>query len=258
MIPHSSTHDSWQSPATPPPLLPGEVHLWRIPLPAILPHLDLAPHSLPSHEIERAATIRHLPARQQFLAARLFLRHLLARHLAVHPSAVPIQPGLHQKPQLSDPHTLAFNLAHTADAILLALTLTGPIGIDIESLTPTTPFLEIARHSFTPAETIALESLPTALQPQAFLHLWTRKEALTKADGRGLGVPLSSFTVPLTPAQNTPITLPKSTPTLFLTDVPLPPGLAAAVAVPFPNPDVKLMTFLPGYLESFPKLSMLS
>ena len=42
-----------------------------------------------------------------------------------------------------------------------------------------------------------MEALPPSMQPEALCRLWVAKEAVIKAEGRGLSMPLSSFCVQL-------------------------------------------------------------
>ncbi len=54
---------------------------------------------------------------------------------------------------------------------------------------------EMAKRFFSRSEYIALEKLPDSEHTLAFLRCWTRKEAVVKALGEGLSVPLDSFEV---------------------------------------------------------------
>ena len=59
-------------------------------------------------------------------------------------------------------------------------------------------YAAIARQFFSDAEVGRLSTLPDHRYVEAFLACWTKKEAYVKARGRGLAMPLKSFTVPLT------------------------------------------------------------
>ncbi len=72
------------------------------------------------------------------------------------------------------------------------------MGVDLEYLDRATDALEVARNSFTGNEFRQIEGItdPDARQ-RAFFGCWTRKEAVVKADGRGLSLPLTAFEVPV-------------------------------------------------------------
>lgn len=96
------------------------------------------------------------------------------------------------KPFLKD-LPLAFSLSHAGHFAACAVS-SSPLGVDIESARCT---MALAERHFHPDELSYLNSLPAASQPDALLRLWTAKEAFLKALGRGLSLPLASFSVEL-------------------------------------------------------------
>jgi 4'-phosphopantetheinyl transferase len=60
---------------------------------------------------------------------------------------------------------------------------------------------EIARSHFALREIAALHGFDESDRQNAFFRCWTRKEAFLKANGRGLSMPLDSFTVSLAPEE---------------------------------------------------------
>lgn len=86
-----------------------------------------------------------------------------------------------------------FNITHSGEYVLCAISDSMGLGIDIEQVRDIEPgdFL----HCFTAAEWLAIRH---ATDPLAeFYRYWTRKEAVMKADGRGMYIPLQSFDVQL-------------------------------------------------------------
>jgi 4'-phosphopantetheinyl transferase len=83
---------------------------------------------------------------------------------------------------------LQFSLAHSGDVCLLAVGLDHAIGIDVEEVRDLPPSMDIAQSYFTPAESRALAALTGTARRDAFLLLWTHKEAMVK----GLGVSLAA------------------------------------------------------------------
>lgn len=84
-----------------------------------------------------------------------------------------------------------FNITHSGDYVLCAISDTVGLGIDIEQIRDIEPddFL----HCFTAAEWQAIRNMTDPLA--GFYRFWTRKEAVMKADGRGMYIPLQSFEV---------------------------------------------------------------
>jgi 4'-phosphopantetheinyl transferase len=82
------------------------------------------------------------------------------------------------------------------------------IGIDVEAIRPEVARRDIAEHSFSSRELAELHALPPELQDEGFFLCWTRKEAYIKARGSGMGIPLDSFEVSLTPGQPEELRIP--------------------------------------------------
>lgn len=116
------------------------------------------------------------------------LRELLEAYLHVDASALRIERDAHGKPFLGEAHAAAlhFNLAHSAEALVVALARSQALGIDIETARRTRPWIELARRYFTPGEVTALAALPLDRLGPAFVQLWSCKEAVLKALGRGI------------------------------------------------------------------------
>lgn len=87
---------------------------------------------------------------------------------------------------------LNFNISHSGDYVVCAFTtLPEAIGIDIEQVR----YIEIEdfKDIFTTTEWNHIEN---ATHPEsAFFKLWTIKESVIKADGRGLHIPLKSLKI---------------------------------------------------------------
>lgn len=161
-----------------------------------------------------------------------WLRRTLGERLGIAPEDVPLETGPHGKPFLADasgsPSTrLHFNLTHTDEHAWLALGEV-PLGLDLEShgRVRSMDLDPIRRRFYAPAEQAALgRASGRAGQELEFLRIWTRKEALIKAVGRGLHCPLESFAVPtgILPKEGVVVVCPEGTPRRWhLMDPPLP------------------------------------
>jgi 4'-phosphopantetheinyl transferase len=180
----------WQQPAEFPQLGASEVHVWAVPLAVG----DPSQETLAEAELERARNFALDKPRQSFVATRVALRSLLGRYLDLAPREVPIAFGPNGKPQLAA-GDLHFNLAHSGDLALIAVTRQGPLGVDLEQLRPMTSAIELAQRNFHPRELAAIRDAADADRSRTFLRCWTRKEAVVKALAVGIGHPLDTFDV---------------------------------------------------------------
>lgn len=113
-------------------------------------------------------------------------RPVLARYAGLPAAALTLTADTYGKPHLAAPSSLAFNLSHCGDIVLLAIARGVEPGVDVEALRPRPRALQLAQRYFTADETAALAALPGDDRQQAFYRLWTAKEAVLKALGRGL------------------------------------------------------------------------
>lgn len=177
-------------PIEPPPRAAGEVHLWRIALDAPADAGEIS-----AEERERAARLRFERDRRRFVAAHAALRRILGGYLGVPAAAVEFAYGRHGKPSLAGRAALHFNLSHSEELALLAVTEIGAVGVDVERERMIE--LEIADRYFAAGEVAALRALPADERQAAFFRCWTRKEAYLKARGEGVLLPLDGFEVSL-------------------------------------------------------------
>jgi 4'-phosphopantetheinyl transferase len=145
-------------------------------------------------ERQRADLFRRPLDRARFLAARGWLRRLLASQLLCAPGEVPIVTGDSGKPMLAC-SDLCFSAARSAGIALYAMSWTMDVGVDVEAIRATADMDAIAARFFSPAEQRALASLPPAQRLAASFQCWTRKEAYVKGIGAGLTFPLRTVDV---------------------------------------------------------------
>jgi 4'-phosphopantetheinyl transferase len=151
-------------------------------------------------EHKRAESFAYDYLRRRYIAGRGQLRLLLGNYLQTAPAQVEFAYGPAGKPRLADPdaaNRLAFNVAHSQDVALLAITRGPRVGTDIEQVRDTAELSLVASRYFSHLEQTTLFALPHAEQVEAFYRIWTRKEAFLKASGEGLWRPLDSFSVSL-------------------------------------------------------------
>ena len=175
--------ENWQSTREPAPLRAGEVHLWRAPLEPT-PELSA---TLSPGEWLRASRFHFERDRERFIATRGLLRTILACYTGIAPADLNFTAGAHGKPELDGPGTsLRFNLSHSDDLMLLAVTHFREVGVDLEFMRANLPFETLADHYFDPEEAWDLRLLPAAQRAWKFYDTWTCTEARLKAGGTGL------------------------------------------------------------------------
>jgi 4'-phosphopantetheinyl transferase len=145
----------------------------------------------------RAERFRFPKHRKRFEAAHVALRLILSRYLQCDPVIVSFERGTHGKPRIAGvPTDIYFNISHSEDMAVFAVSRGADVGVDIECGCNCRPdIVEIAERFFSHEELSILLSAPMAERHRVFFRCWTRKEALLKACGRGLGVPLASCNV---------------------------------------------------------------
>lgn len=179
----------------------GEAHLWRIDLQVDADELTRCRGLLTEQELQRASRFRFDRHRRRFTVRRAQLRRLLALYLGIEPRAVSFQTGQREKPYLAAHLTrdqqepLQFNLSDCKDVAFVGVKVGLELGVDVEIVRPMPDALSISRSFFAQEEQEVLAAASQAETHATFFRCWTRKEAYIKAIGKGLAVPLDSFTV---------------------------------------------------------------
>jgi len=192
----------WADSPRKPYLTFNDVHLWR----AFLDHSydseleDL----LAADEIKRAGQFHFHKDRIHFITARGLLRIILGRYLDVPPDKLRFCYNAYGKPALAPEFSargLRFNISHSHDLVLYAVTAGREVGVDIEHIKAYAADDPLAGQFFSPRELVELRALPQGTQQQAFFNCWTRKEAYIKAVGKGLSIDLDDFDVSFRPGE---------------------------------------------------------
>jgi 4'-phosphopantetheinyl transferase len=174
------------------------IHIWQVHLSQDQPYINELFLLLSEDEKQRANRF-HFPIHQQrFIIARASLRTILASYIHQDPQDLQFVYTNHEKPFLKDTPDLQFNLSHSDDLAIYAITKDQALGIDIEKIKDEY-HQGIVQRFFSANEQRAIEELSDELKPHAFYQIWAKKEAIVKTIGKGLNLPLSSFSVSLAP-----------------------------------------------------------
>jgi 4'-phosphopantetheinyl transferase len=143
-------------------------------------------------ELARRQRYQQSADRRRFTMAVALLRVVAGRQLGRPARQLVIDrdcPGCnrqHGKPRLRDAAGLHVSVSHSGELVAVATTPAAPIGVDIEVVTER-DYLGLARAFLAPGETVD--------GPDSFYTMWTRKEAVIKATGDGLRMPLPQVAV---------------------------------------------------------------
>lgn len=156
------------------------------------------------------------------------LRLVLARYLGEAPEAIELLRGERGKPSLATaPERLAFNLSHSGELTLVAVSRGREVGVDVEREKPARDLIALAERALAPEDAAAVRTASEDERSRRFYALWTRHEARLKCLGVGLG----TATWP--------------SPAVAVEEIPAEPGYAAAVAVTGDPVPVRLWTLDP-------------
>lgn len=195
-------YSDWSSPPIDLQLESDAIHVWRASLDcegSVLPRLEAV---LSPDEKARAARYLFQRDRDHFVVSRGILRIILSLYIQRPARDLRFIYEPEGKPSLElmrgDP-SIHFNLSHSEGLAVYAFSGAREVGIDVEAIRSNIDEREFASRVFSSAELAELHALPHDLQSLGFFHCWTRKEAYIKARGLGMGIPLDSFDVSLSP-----------------------------------------------------------
>lgn len=174
------------------------VEVWAIPLAAPPEVVTALAGLLDPGERERSARFDSPGVRRRFVVSHGVTRLVLGRRLSLPPERLRRATGPYGKPEAIDHrHQVSFNLSHSSELGLLAVSGGRQIGVDVEHRRLGFPAVSFAARYFSEAEAAHVASAGSEARSVAgrFLRLWTRKEAVVKAAGgrlaQGLRIPVT-------------------------------------------------------------------
>ena len=177
----------------------SEIHLWQ------LEQADFELTSIQGEclawltdaELKRFKRFQFDRHRKQLLLGRILMRIALSSYdSSVSPASWNFTHNQYGKPAISSEQnsaSLHFNLSHSAEKVVLAVSRFKDTGVDIECARKPRRVAAIAERYFSSKEAAELLTLPDDQQQSRFYDLWTLKEAYIKACGMGLAIPLQHF-----------------------------------------------------------------
>ena len=130
------------------------------------------------------------------LLGDILARHEICRATGLDMESLDFSVNAYGKPFITNLPNIHFNISHAGRYVACAVA-DEPVGIDIELIVDAD--MDIAERYFTPDEIAYIKGGQPA---RRFFEIWTKKESRIKWEGKGLFIPLTSFSV-LAPAAQT-------------------------------------------------------
>lgn len=182
---------------------------------------------LDQHERARASRQRLPHERTRRALAYALHRMFLADALDCEPAQVPLGRDANGCPRLAGDVAWT-SLSHADGLLAFAVCGASPVGVDVEPASRRPAMEGIAGSICHANERALLASLPGMSRAALLLELWVRKEAVLKAAGVGLEVPMTSFVAP----RSAPVQVPGFATFWRVSRIDAGPEAVAAVAVP--------------------------
>jgi 4'-phosphopantetheinyl transferase len=171
------------------------IHIWLFKVSDLAVQLPFLRGILSIDEELRAMRFRFERDALQSRVARGMLRYLLSCYLEMPAAEITFTQGPKGKPYLANADTnLEFNLAHSQDLIVYAFSGTGEVGVDVEFMKAEFNPAVLTRF-FSVAENAQLSQLQPEQLSAASYQIWAGKEAVIKALGVGIFMPLAEVTI---------------------------------------------------------------
>ena len=157
--------------------------------------LHTATQYLSDAELTRADRFVFARDRERYIRCRGFLRQVLADRIGGGPADLQFSEAGNGKPMLTNGPE--FNLSHSRDRAVIAVSDNGPVGVDIEFIDRKLASADIARACFTDHECAILDGFDGFDWQKRFFAFWTAKEARMKLTGEGMSLAPKSIALDL-------------------------------------------------------------
>ena len=184
---------TFENRAKPNPLIEigsDEVHVWGFSLDVDPAELARVTHYLSGVEQERVNRLVSGRHQQEFMMAHLVLRKVLSRYYAQGPQELDIQKTSAGKPFLTHDHAVRFNLTHSHGRALIAIAKDREVGIDLEKVRPEVDIVSLANRFLSSQDQAFIGGGDSKRRHERFLQVWVAREAVFKAEGKGMTFPL--------------------------------------------------------------------
>jgi len=138
-------------------------------------------YKLPAKSLHKILSYHQRIDQLRSLASEIFKYKVLAKLLKLTPVHIQIEEDKYYRPYLniSEPRNIDFNLSHSGNYVVMVVSNMSRVGIDIEYIEHTIDYMHLKPITFSEKEQVLIQS------SDDFFNLWTKKESLIKAAGKG-------------------------------------------------------------------------
>jgi 4'-phosphopantetheinyl transferase len=129
---------------------------------------------------------------QRALLGAVLIKKLIAGKLSLNPEKIILKQNEYGKPHLESQPNFYFNISHSGSWVVCGIS-NNCIGIDVEKIKEIN--FDIAKRFFSIEENNDLNKKAGHEKQKYFFDLWTLKESYIKNIGKGLSLPLDSFSI---------------------------------------------------------------
>lgn len=169
-----------------------DCHIWHFSFKDYESEFESLTSLLSPDEHERLSKYQFDADKLRFGLSRGLLRKVLSTYADISPESISFNLTDYKKPFIDLP--LEFNVSHCKTDVVIGIAK-HPIGVDIETTQDQPQALEVAKRFFSSTEYEHLKTVSEETLPDEFLHMWTQKEAIVKAIGKGVFHDLKSVEV---------------------------------------------------------------
>ncbi|MED4829453.1 4'-phosphopantetheinyl transferase superfamily protein [Bacillus atrophaeus] len=175
---------------------------------------------------EKCGRFYHEEDAHRTLLGDVLVRSVISEKYGVNKAGIDFFTQEYGKPYAPAFPDIDFNISHSGRWVICAIDA-EPIGADIEKMKPIS--LDIAKRFFSETEYRDLLSTHKDEQISYFYHLWSMKESFIKQAGKGLSLPLDSFSVRLRQDGRVSVELPENHKPCFIKTYDIDPDYKMAV-----------------------------
>lgn len=164
------------------------MHIFLLNVPAMIDNMDDYINMLSYQRAEKVKRLKNVKSKLANIFSELMIKYLVNKELSIDYDKIQFNCNQYGKPHVMGLENFHYNISHSADYIVCAVHKKS-IGIDMERVRNIN--INISERFFSKYEYNYINQRED--KTQAFFDIWTLKESIIKADGRGMNIPLSSF-----------------------------------------------------------------
>ncbi|MGE5629550.1 MAG: 4'-phosphopantetheinyl transferase family protein [Caulobacteraceae bacterium] len=142
---------------------------------------------------QRILKCRNILDKQRILLGDTLVRSIICKKLQIRNGEIAFEYNGYGKPLLKNNGKFHFNIAHSGDWVIVGED-SMPLGVDVEQICEI-DYIDIAGRFFSEYEFQWLLNQHDYEKIEGFYILWTLKESYIKMVGKGLSIPLNSFSI---------------------------------------------------------------